>query len=445
MACGRKGKRRKMKKFRMDEISAVDNPAQSGAKMVLMKRADGAVDEGSNPFTKSHDGHKHAIDVCADGDGKMSVLVGFSGDPENPHQHEITFTEDGSLVVSKCNDHTHEIDGSVVNAILFDCLMKKRDPEEIKADFYQKRTFTAEQRRNMASSGQAMSDGSFPIANRGDLMNAIQAFGRSKDKSATAKHIRSRAKSLGLTDLLPSEGELANLMKKREDSRMSTETEAKLADMQKKLDANDKALKKANALASMNDAEKAYYKSLNDKDQEEFINKSSEERAAAMKAAKEDNPVVYKSLDGTEFTKSDDPRLVAMAKRGDEQEKELAKARSINADNELRKRAETEFQYLPGDVDVRMQLIKSADSIPDEGVRKKALEALKAQNTEMSKAFANHGSSATLQKDGDQVDAEAELDRLTKARMADKNEDYYTAYDVVKNSNRELYTKAVGH
>ena len=67
-----------------------------------------------------------------------------------------------------------------------------------------KRTFTAEQRREMAAKGQAMRDGSYPIANAQDLRNAIQALGRGNTSTAAVKaHIIRRAKALNLTNLLP--------------------------------------------------------------------------------------------------------------------------------------------------------------------------------------------------------------------------------------------------
>jgi hypothetical protein len=44
---------------------------------------------------------------------------------------------------------------------------------------------------------------SFPIANKQDLRNAIRAYGRSKNKAATKRHIIARARALGASDLIP--------------------------------------------------------------------------------------------------------------------------------------------------------------------------------------------------------------------------------------------------
>ena len=66
-------------------------------------------------------------------------------------------------------------------------------------------TFTQAERDKLAASGAAMSDGSFPIRNRQDLLNAIHAIGRADEsrRPAVKAHIRKRAKALGLTSLLP--------------------------------------------------------------------------------------------------------------------------------------------------------------------------------------------------------------------------------------------------
>jgi len=67
----------------------------------------------------------------------------------------------------------------------------------------EKREFSQKQRDKAAESGAALPDGSYPIENKSDLKNAIQAFGRAKDKAKVKAHIKSRAKALGATDMLP--------------------------------------------------------------------------------------------------------------------------------------------------------------------------------------------------------------------------------------------------
>lgn len=70
-------------------------------------------------------------------------------------------------------------------------------------DLENARTFSAKERKKHAASGAAMSDGSFPIKNAGDLRNAIRLAGNAKDPAAAKAHIKKRAKALGLSQMIP--------------------------------------------------------------------------------------------------------------------------------------------------------------------------------------------------------------------------------------------------
>lgn len=65
------------------------------------------------------------------------------------------------------------------------------------------REFSAGEREELALTGAAMPSGGYPIKSKQDLKNAIQAFGRAKNKSATKAHIIKRAKALGAAGSLP--------------------------------------------------------------------------------------------------------------------------------------------------------------------------------------------------------------------------------------------------
>jgi hypothetical protein len=54
---------------------------------------------------------------------------------------------------------------------------------------------TAE-RRKLAGEGKALPDGSFPIRNREDLRDAVQSYGRAKDKAKAKRWIKKRAREL---------------------------------------------------------------------------------------------------------------------------------------------------------------------------------------------------------------------------------------------------------
>jgi hypothetical protein len=77
------------------------------------------------------------------------------------------------------------------------------EADVMQASAYELSDISAKQRENAAERGYALEDGSFPVRNVADLKNAIQAYGRAKDKTAARKHIRKRARALNRTDLIP--------------------------------------------------------------------------------------------------------------------------------------------------------------------------------------------------------------------------------------------------
>jgi len=81
----------------------------------------------------------------------------------------------------------------------------KKDGDALPTDAlaYIKREFSADERQSAANSGAALPDGSFPIKTKQDLHNAIQAIGRAKDPAKAKAHIKTRARALGATDMLP--------------------------------------------------------------------------------------------------------------------------------------------------------------------------------------------------------------------------------------------------
>jgi hypothetical protein len=83
-------------------------------------------------------------------------------------------------------------------------------PEQEMSDWtIDKRDFSTEQRRQLARTGAAMDDGSFPIVTVSDLRNAIQALGRARNRSSALAHIKRRARALGRSDLVAELGKSA--------------------------------------------------------------------------------------------------------------------------------------------------------------------------------------------------------------------------------------------
>lgn len=71
------------------------------------------------------------------------------------------------------------------------------------AEIALKRAYSESERKEMAEEGMALPDGSFPISNEMDLRNAVQSYGRAKDKDAAKAHITKRAIAMKMADVIP--------------------------------------------------------------------------------------------------------------------------------------------------------------------------------------------------------------------------------------------------
>jgi phage I-like protein len=73
---------------------------------------------------------------------------------------------------------------------------------DLPEDVIEFRDFNAEQRKKAAKEGAAMPDGSFPIYNREDLVNALRLLSQASNKAGAKAHILKRARALGLMDVI---------------------------------------------------------------------------------------------------------------------------------------------------------------------------------------------------------------------------------------------------
>jgi hypothetical protein len=172
-------------------------------------------------------------------DGTTAEIVGFHKLDENVFEKKsafdemmvIGFAEAADLAVKSIEGHVVavepdvfegidsyavEIDGidgksydvfvSLDGEVLGYDKYEAEEAEEIEAEAAEialKRAFSDEKRTSLAKEGMALPDGSYPIVSEEDLRNAIQAYGRAKDKEATKRHIMKRAKDLGKEKLIP--------------------------------------------------------------------------------------------------------------------------------------------------------------------------------------------------------------------------------------------------
>lgn len=458
----RRGKRRRMTKFTINEVSAVDVPAQEGATAVLMKR----MEKQATPFSPD-DAVEHLGDVDnADrrewanvaNDAFRAALEGGSSEAEARRRGVRTANErfekcgphhdDEALVLltSSQEGHTHAvwIRGGTNGG---ETSWARSEGEE----FGHSHPWVVDA-QGAVTIGEA--DGHTHAVDSSALIQAVmtRAVGKS---DYTQEDLQDVSKRLRETQD-PEYGALAALLIKAgaagssQEDDMSTPKTPTVESLTGQVADLTKRLELAQLYAGFGSEDRAYFDKLDEAGKADFAKASPEERerkrreAEAAKAS--ENPVVYKADDGTEFCKNDDPRLVSMAKRADEDRRALAKANAANEQATLEKRAESEISNLPGDVKVRAALLKAVDGIEDETLRKGALEAVAAGDKAMKSAFTSvgHRNGQVAVDKSDQAGAEEELERLTKARMEEKGEDYYTAYDAVCKANGELAKRAIG-
>lgn len=453
------GKRRRMTKFRIDEVSSVDRPAQEGALAVLLKRRGEPGYDPDNPdpskrgrlepaelekrgavfvLTSVEDGHAHGVWLLPGDKGGTTSTGRIPGDED--HNHPWVMDDQGNITVAVNNGHEHSVSREQVMQTFMAMTVEELTSKRCElGQLLTKREFSSEERERLADRGAAMPDGSFPIVTKSDLSNAIQAFGRAQNKAAVARHIKRRAQAISATDLLPKEGRLADLLGKS----AGAPGEEDVMD-EKQIQELRKRAERAEKLAELSDAQKAHLKGLDgDEAKEQFLAKSDEDRQAevdeALRKRSEDDPVVYKATDGTEFRKSDDPRLVKMAQDRDEDRRELAKARAASEQAGFEKRATEELAHYPGELSARVAIVKALSSIEDETEREAAFKAIAAGDSALRGAFTSRGARGVTEPSS----AEEQLEKRAREYAEKHQVDFFTAYEKACEADPELAKRAI--
>lgn len=225
-------------------------------------------------------------------------------------------------------------------------------PIDAEALAYVKREFSQDERDKLADKGHALPDGSFPIANVGDLKNAIHAIGRAKDPAKAKAHIKARAKALGATDELPDSWGDGGSVDKSITAFVTTRDAAEFARRISKIMESDMALdektqkliaeevakavgeatkKHAEELAKrdhellvakMSDKHKAFHAKLPDGKKKAFEDASAEQRDKMMSDADDDDA---KKRAADPLYKSMSDQIEAMRKQGEADRAELKK------------------------------------------------------------------------------------------------------------------------
>lgn len=167
----------------LNEISLVDKPANPDAVISIWKRAKMDNPTQETPVTGEQVGNE--IEALVKGGG-LSLQEVLQAVRKAAAGKDLGFCMHKRAVGMTCAD----CEGGMA---------KMADD----VDEFAKTDYSDDERSTMAANGEAEEDGSYPIKNEKDLDNAIHAYGRSKDKAKTKKHIIARAKALGLEDKIP--------------------------------------------------------------------------------------------------------------------------------------------------------------------------------------------------------------------------------------------------
>jgi len=335
------------KEMTLDEISAVDRPAQPGATMSIMKRST------ENPFAEEDDEDEEGKDrskktkkraiMLTPTDGHTHTLVDETGPAARGMAGETSYT----------NDHTHPW---------------VRNPDT--------GAFTV---------GMAMGHEHNILLDGGDRASAAITLEKVTDGTPEPTEASKSTSGVPTADSI---GTVPNEVDMTEKNEKTVADEA----VAKQLDELTKRAERAEAVSELTDAQRGIFKSLDADGQDAYLALSPDQRQAEVTKVADANAVVYTDADGAEYRKNDDPRLVALAKRADVDRVAREAAEAATAEGDLRKRAE-ELKHLPGDVSVRMSMLKGIDALP-EAQRAPALEALKAQDLALGEAFKRAGTSA---------------------------------------------------
>lgn len=340
-----KDRYRMFARFHLDEISIVDRPAQEGAMIGFVKRHVIAQSVSKRAVATSSDrGHQHLIDpacIGAEGTGyTMSAEMLTSNGPVW-HSHDVIADgTSGKITILDNAGHGHTVGDDVV--------------------------YTAPTK---ATEGKP-------------TPTTEVAYVTANDKS------KSQIVNPGTVDSLTPKIATASVTTKSETPEKKPMTPEQIAE----LNAN---LAKFQILASLNDAEKLYVSKLAPHAADQFFKSDLAVRGAILKA----DEVVYTADDGSVYRKSDDPRLIASAKRADDTEKKYALEAVARKRAEFSKAAAEDLGFLTGESTVHAAIIEAIETgISDETLRKSARDALRAANVAMAKLAKTTGSRGETKK-----------------------------------------------
>ena len=190
-------------------------------------------------------------------------------------------------------------------------------------------------------------------------------------------------------------------------------------------------------------------------EQDEFDRGEESEGAKVLDEGKAESEFARgEESEGTELSdedklkKSDDPRIEALFKANEELQAKIKKHESEQREQEFIQKADEQYNVIPGANPhaIGILLRDVADLSPELCERVETI--FKATNSfaQNSGIFGEHGTSQAAAGSGDinQNEFEAEIEKMTRHRVAKTGESYVKAYERTLKDNQDLYSKSIG-
>ena len=192
----------------LDLAAFTSVPGRIAAALRSMPRAVIVNADGNHATMSGTHAHAHPAYGAQGDDAMHSHEHSHDGDASHGHEHyDPDGDGDDDSTAEGDTDHDYVLpDGSPGPKALTAAEVRAVIREELRAFLRPVNADKYKQadRDQMAKSGQAMPDGSYPIADEEDLDNAIHAVGRGgADHDSIRAHIIKRAKALGLSSKIP--------------------------------------------------------------------------------------------------------------------------------------------------------------------------------------------------------------------------------------------------
>ena len=199
-------KKRILRKFKLNEISMVDRPAQRGATALIMKRAMAKDDGAVIVITSADSGHAHALWIRSASKGGITE---HARDPEDDqsHSHPWVWDGEGRIIVGQDSGHDHIVDADEV-ARAFVAMGAERLRAVVGAEL-------AEMFKRRVSNGTTKGDDTMS----NDFQKAVGQFDEALETIAKSKMVAGDSMEQCYDRLLRTDASFQNLLKVRQVSQ----------------------------------------------------------------------------------------------------------------------------------------------------------------------------------------------------------------------------------